>query len=111
VKCDHSKEQPRQRHDRWQSQHGDGDQRARKKSFFTIDAAERAASRKAVRYDAYPCRWHDDYDRGETAAEHYHIGRGLTVNENQQWHHVNVPLRQSLADRMPPHLLGGPSGA
>ncbi len=41
---------------------------------LTLDRADLLAS-PAQAWQAYPCRWADDYREGETAKLHYHVGR------------------------------------
>lgn len=45
-------------------------------------ASEIDYSRSGLEYVAYPCRWHDDWRRGEHAALHWHIGRKGDHGEN-----------------------------
>jgi len=76
--------------DRWTREHGYGhrgrgkrrDRTVRKRAY----AAESTARDEALlldlkfgeAYQAYPCRWGNDYRDGETAPLHWHIGRPKT---------------------------------
>ena len=107
MKSDLSKEPEEQRRYRWRLQHGDGDQRPRKHVFWRIAQAETAAAHVGLHVSAYPCRWHDEYERGETAAEHFHVGKDVAGGRHSGHRRSPVPLPHTLADHFPPHLLPG----
>lgn len=107
MKSDRSQETPEQRQYRWRLQHGDGDQRRRKQVFWRIQQAQTAAEHVGSHVSAYPCRWHDDYERGETAPEHFHVGKDVAGGRHSGHRRYAIPLRHTLADHFPTHLLPG----